>query len=128
MSKTDTTNEEELRHHLALALRVLFPNEAWDTYIRSAVCVIHEVRNHPRKERADKNWCCKVGCGKHAEWRIWDVPRTPDNYTEVCADHVGEMLHSHHDIEPIEVFHAEDDPDIPDNELVRDDGQFGMGE
>lgn len=73
--KTVTTNEEELRHHLALTLRVLFPNEAWDTYIRSAVCIIHEVRNHPRKEKAN----------------------------------------------------AEEDPDIPDNELVRDGGQFGMG-
>jgi hypothetical protein len=37
-----TKSEEELRERIALSLKVLFPNEAWDTYVRSAVCLIHE--------------------------------------------------------------------------------------
>jgi hypothetical protein len=39
-----TKSEEELHERIALCLKVLFPNEAWDTYVRSAVCLIHEFR------------------------------------------------------------------------------------
>lgn len=46
------TSDEELCKRIALALQVLFPNEAWSTYVRSAVCLIHEFnRKIPAEEK-----------------------------------------------------------------------------
>lgn len=103
MSDNNRNTDEELRERVALSLRVLFPLEAWETYVRSAVCVIHEVQRPAPKEKPKENWCCHIGCGEHAEWRIQDEPATPDNYTETCSAHVGVMLSGHHTIYPIEV-------------------------
>ena len=33
-----------LVENVALVLRVLFPDEAWETYMRSAHCLIHEIK------------------------------------------------------------------------------------
>jgi len=53
MSESKTTRcEEELRERIALSLKVLFPNEACDTYVRSSVCLIHEFRRKvPAEEK-----------------------------------------------------------------------------
>ncbi len=43
--------------------------------------------------------CCYIDddgveCERHAEWSIhWEWPYpTPDNYTDACSEHLGEML------------------------------------
>lgn len=35
--------------------------------------------------------CCKLGCEHKAEWRIFNGPG-PEDYTEACTPHVGELL------------------------------------
>lgn len=35
--------------------------------------------------------CCKVGCDRLADWQIcWGD--SPDDYTEACGEHVGDLL------------------------------------
>ena len=36
-------------------------------------------------------YCCVIDCEKDAEWQIV-YGSTPDDYTEACTEHVGEML------------------------------------
>lgn len=47
--------------------------------------------------------CCLFECSEPAEWRIRHG-HTPDDYTESCTDHVGQLLTStlEHRIYPIE--------------------------
>lgn len=37
--------------------------------------------------------CCKIGCGKLAEYEIWQgwMPGT-DDYTDACLEHIPELL------------------------------------
>lgn len=45
-----------------------------------------------------RNDCCYIGehvglqCGNEAIWRICNHPYGPDDYTDSCTRHVGEML------------------------------------
>lgn len=38
-----------------------------------------------------KPTCCHTNCDEDAQWQIFDGP-TPDDYTESCTAHVGELL------------------------------------
>lgn len=38
-----------------------------------------------------RSWCCKIDCGAKAEWTIVHGEK-PDDYTESCTAHVGELL------------------------------------
>lgn len=37
------------------------------------------------------NKCCKIDCGKEAEYEIWSGPR-PDDYTHSCLAHIPDMM------------------------------------
>lgn len=49
-----------------------------------------------------KRTCCHVGCGKDAEFVIYDSnDRRPDmGFTDACTDHVGHLLGSVPPVEP----------------------------
>lgn len=52
-------------------------------------CQIH----HPFHKRGTMRHCCVIGCGKPAEFQIEGHPlRSPDDWTDACRDHVGELL------------------------------------
>ena len=46
--------------------------------------------------------CCYLTCEHAAEWQIW-TGSGPDDYTEACTQHVGELLSAapEHMITPI---------------------------
>lgn len=56
-----------------------------------------------------EHYCCYIApssgfqCGNDAEWQIWSGPH-PDDLTESCTRHVGEMLTDapEHKIYPVE--------------------------
>lgn len=61
----------------------------------------------------NKALCCKVGCRKDAVWQIW-TGNTPDDYTEACQVHVGDLLLPgvQNDLHPI--------PETPSEEPARE--------
>ena len=48
--------------------------------------------DEPEGEMDKTPFCCQMECDKDAEWEIQWTPRSPDDWTHSCTEHVGEML------------------------------------
>lgn len=49
-----------------------------------------------------KRHCCYPGCGKRAEFEIYDSnDRRPDQGTEACEDHLGHLVGGVPPVEPV---------------------------
>jgi hypothetical protein len=66
--------------------------------------------NHPHQEVPLKGgvcYCCYSmpdgsRCPQPARWEIWTPPRSPDDFTHACGDHVEAMKSAHEDVvEPL---------------------------
>lgn len=73
---------------------------------------------------SDTAHCCHIGCDKEAEWVIVSGP-APDDYTEACTDHVGDLLCDapEQKVYPI----APKEPEKPPHASPLDDGVVDCG-